>query len=119
MEGVSEWTALRRIYFAGYDDDEHEVHEENGQDAYAQGVGSQASGFSNPLQFDSDVVVSDTQYSQPQPVFLSPTASMSGFHAIGGYYSSVANDAYSGHQTYVEQCGAHEGLNLNSHYFFK
>ena len=31
-----------------------------GEDAYAQGVGSQAQGFSDPLQFDSEAVIFET-----------------------------------------------------------
>ena len=104
---------------AGYDDEDHAVNEDNKEDAYTQGVGSQAEGFSDPLHFNSNAIVSETQYSQPQPLFMSPNASMSGFRVVGGYYSSVANDAYRGQQTYVGQCPGIHGLNLNSHYFFK
>ena len=114
-----ESTGLISMCSIGYDDEDHAVNEDNRQDAYAQGVGSQAEGFSDPLQFDSDAVVSETQYSQPQPLFMTPNASMSGFRAVGGYYSTLANDSYSRQQTYVGQRPGIHGLNLNSHYFFK
>ena len=103
----------------GYDDEDHALNEEDGQDAYAQGVGSQAEGFFDPLQFEPDAVVSETQYSQPQPIFMTPNPSMSGFRAVGGYYSTLGNDSYSGQQACVGQRPGIHGLNLNSHYFFK